>query len=132
MDEEPEIIDLGWDEEEEAREEAERRRMLDRASKASGAVTNPETTAASPEAAATGNPRVTEAKAVQDSSIDDQDADYFVSDDAESNQDSVEHDELELGSAPGDEAGNVDAMEDQDAVEHHDSAEIFADEERRD
>jgi len=132
MDEEPEIIDLGWDEEEEAREEAERRRMLDRASKASGAVTGPETTAASPEAAGTGNPRATEAKAVQDGSIDDQDADYFVSDDAESDQDSVEHDELEPGSAAVDEAGNEDAVDDQDAVEHHVNADSFADEERRD
>ncbi|MGX5716993.1 hypothetical protein [Arthrobacter sp. MAHUQ-56] len=88
MDEEPEIIDLGWDEEEEAREEAERRRMLDRASKGSEA-------AEASQAPAAEAPRATEAKSAQDSNLDDQDADYFVSDDAESDEDSVEHDELE-------------------------------------
>ena len=31
VDEEPDIVDLGWDEEEEAREEAQRRRLLERA-----------------------------------------------------------------------------------------------------
>ncbi len=136
VDEEPEIIDLGWDEEEEAREEVERRRMLDRASKASGAGTGgeagPENAATDHEAAATGSPRTTEAKAVQDSSIDDQDADYFVSDDAESDQDSVEHDELGLDSASGDEAGNEDAVEVQGSLDHHDNLDALDNEERRD
>src|SRR6476661_240716 len=102
-DEEPEIIDLGWDEEEEAREEAERRRMLDRASKGAG----PETPAAGSTEAAAGSARAAEAKSSQDSSIDDQDADYFVSDDAESDQDSVEHDEFH--SVAADDAGADDA-----------------------
>ncbi|UUL75843.1 hypothetical protein NG819_17310 [Pseudarthrobacter sp. Fe7] len=88
-DEEPDIIDLGWDEEEEAREEAERRRMLDRAAKGPEA----EIPAEGSTQVAAESSRATEAKSSQDSSIDDQDADYFVSDDEESDQDSVEHDE---------------------------------------
>ncbi|TLM71937.1 tetratricopeptide repeat protein [Pseudarthrobacter sp. NamB4] len=93
VDEEPDIIDLGWDEEEEAREEAERRRLLDRASTASG------TPHAAPVAAAgtnAGEEASTDKSAeAQDASIDDQEADYFLSDDAESDEDSVEPDELE-------------------------------------
>jgi len=132
MDEEPEIIDLGWDEEEEARQEAERRRMLERASQAAGTGAAPEASATGPDSSTPESSRASEAKAVQDSSIDDQDADYFVSDDAESDQDSVEHDEIELDSASADEPGNEDAAEDEGPVEHHDSADTFANEERRD
>ena len=127
-DEEPEIIDLGWDEEEEAREEAERRRMLDRASKGTG----PETPAAGSTEAAAGSARAAEAKSSQDSSIDDQDADYFVSDDAESDQDSVEHDELH--SVPADDAGADDAGADDasaDDTAAQDNAGIEHDEDRR-
>ncbi|WP_307428425.1 hypothetical protein [Pseudarthrobacter defluvii] len=126
VDQEPEIIDLGWDEEEEAREEAERRRMLDRASTASapeaeaGAEAGAEVTAAAPAAPAAESARVTDAREAQDSSFDDQDADYFVSDDAESDQDSVEHDELEA--AAPEEAGD-DVLEDSNTLD---------DEERRD
>ncbi|MDT0170058.1 hypothetical protein [Pseudarthrobacter sp. BRE9] len=116
VDEEPEIIDLGWDEEEEAREEAERRRLLERASMA-GAEAPAETGTAGSTAAQEESGRSTEAEAVQDSNVDDQEADYFVSDDAESDQDSVEHDEL--GSA---------AAEDADA---EDSGDTQHDEERR-
>ncbi|MDQ0147512.1 hypothetical protein J2T23_003429 [Pseudarthrobacter niigatensis] len=113
-DEEPEIIDLGWDEEEEAREEAERRRLLDRASKGAGA----ETPAAGSTEAAARSARAAEAKSSQDSSIDDQDADYFVSDDAESDQDSVEHDEFH--SVPADDAGADDAHAEDNAGVGHD------------
>ncbi|MEW1808819.1 hypothetical protein [Pseudarthrobacter sp. NPDC080039] len=95
VDEEPEIIDLGWDEEEEAREEAKRRRTLEDAARSADA----ESPAEAPAAPSAGGARATEAKAVPDSSIDDQEADYFVSDDAESDQDSVEHDELESPAA---------------------------------
>ncbi|HKU02994.1 MAG TPA: hypothetical protein VJQ80_09320 [Arthrobacter sp.] len=110
-DQEPEIIDLGWDEEEEAREEAERRRMLERASDAAAPA------AGSPEATA-GSGRAADAKSAQDTSIDDQDADYFVSDDAESDQDSVEHDEL--GTVPADDAEADDALAEDNAGEGHD------------
>jgi hypothetical protein len=114
VDEEPDIIDLGWDEQEEAREEAERRRLLERASTASEspAAETPATTgtaAASPAATETPDAGAGEARQAVDASIDDQEADYFVSDDAESDEDSVETDELdgdgeELpdGSAPED------------------------------
>jgi hypothetical protein len=114
VDEEPDIIDLGWDEEEEAREEAERRRLLDRASTASGAAaTGPsaaEAPAATTEAAGT---EAVESSAVEeavDASIDDQEADYFVSNDAESDEDSVEPDELDQ---------NSDDLADGNAPEDH-------------
>ncbi|MHC6231330.1 hypothetical protein ACX5I6_17325 [Arthrobacter sp. MMS24-T111] len=114
VDEEPEIIDLGWDEEEEAREEAERRKLLDRASAspdAGGSETEGSATA-STESAQAG--RATEAKTVQDSNLDDQDADYFVSDyfvsdDAESDPDSVEEDELVTDAS---EEGHEDGADD--------------------
>jgi tetratricopeptide (TPR) repeat protein len=99
VDEEPDIIDLGWDEEEEAREEAERRRLLDSASSASGAATAAPAAAAAPasaaEATVTHDVETPGTEEPVDSSIDDQEADYFVSDDAESDEDSVEHDELD-------------------------------------
>ncbi|WP_188572150.1 hypothetical protein, partial [Arthrobacter liuii] len=123
VDQEPEIIDLGWDEEEEAREEAERRRTLDHASKAS-ATESP--AGASIEASAEGA-RAIEAEASQGSSIDDQDGDYFVSDDAESDQDSVEHDELDA-SAAGDARAEDAVAEDFRAG---DNGEHRHDEERR-
>jgi hypothetical protein len=121
VDEEPDIIDLGWDEEEEAREEAERRRLLDRASQAS--ETAPQAVAAegAPAAqaaelhAAESNAELQDSEP-QDASIDDQEADYFVSDDAESDEDSVEQDELEsTGTAAGSTAGDHD-----DAAEYQD------------
>jgi tetratricopeptide (TPR) repeat protein len=118
VDEEPDIIDLGWDEEEEAREEAERRRLLDRASTASGAATTSpaasDVPATSP-AASTGATEAPAAEEAVDASIDDQEADYFVSDDAESDEDSVEPDELghdELGH-DGDDLPDGSAPEDQ-------------------
>ncbi|VXB09933.1 conserved hypothetical protein [Arthrobacter sp. 9AX] len=99
VDEEPDIIDLGWDEEEEAREEAERRRLLDRASSASGAATASSAAAEAPAsstvAAGTDAPESPAAEQAVDASIDDQEVDYFVSDDAESDEDSVERDELD-------------------------------------
>ncbi|MFM9274101.1 hypothetical protein [Pseudarthrobacter sp. NKDBFgelt] len=114
VDEEPDIIDLGWDEEEEAKEEAERRRLLDRASQASDAAPK-----AAPNAGAAAAPA--HAADPQDASIDDQEADYFVSDDAESDEDSVERDELESPEAP--ESGAAD--------EHDSSAEYQDQQDRR-
>ena len=94
VDEEPDIIDLGWDEEEEAREEAERRRLHGARSHAA-----PETDARrpAPQRAAVGShgqPLHRRRDAV-DAGIDDAESDYFESDDAESDEDSVEQDELE-------------------------------------
>ncbi|KRE74794.1 hypothetical protein [Arthrobacter sp. Soil761] len=116
-DQEPEIIDLGWDEEEEAREEAERRRLLERASGAAETEAPAETPTAGDADAEAESTRATEAEPAQDSNLDDQDADYFVSDDAESDQDSVERDELDSEAA-----GDAEA-EDSGATQH--------DEERR-
>ncbi|WP_255470939.1 M48 family metallopeptidase, partial [Pseudarthrobacter sp. B4EP4b] len=119
VDEEPDIIDLGWDEEEEAREEAERRRLLDRASSAagaSGAATTPSTGADAPAttgAAITWEAETPAAEEAVDTSIDDQEADFFVSDDAESDQDSVEPDELGHGEPVHDELGHGEPVHDE-------------------
>ncbi|MCO4262962.1 hypothetical protein NG697_08535 [Pseudarthrobacter sp. MDT3-26] len=94
VDEEPDIVDLGWDEEEEAREEAQRRRLLERA--AAGPEATASTPAARSEVAA--EKTAVEAAAV-DAEIDDVESDFFESDDAESDEDSLEADELEAGDA---------------------------------
>ncbi|MDT0196272.1 hypothetical protein Q9R30_12990 [Arthrobacter sp. AB6] len=109
VDEEPDIIDLGWDEEEEAREDAERRRLLERASQASetAASAASSTDAASAAGAAVAG-SAAESAEPQDAAIEDQEGDYFASDDAESDEDSVEPDELETSgeAADGAEAGH--------------------------
>jgi hypothetical protein len=56
-----------------------------------------------------------------DASIDDQEADYFVSDDAESDEDSVEPDELDHN---GEDLADGNAPEDyQDQQDHQDRRE---------
>ena len=90
-DEEPDIVDLGWDEEEEAREEAERRRMMERA--AAGPESSNTATAVSAEAIAESS--APEPSQGVDSTVDDAESDYFESDDSESDEDSIEQDELE-------------------------------------
>ncbi|RAX46615.1 hypothetical protein DQ354_03550 [Arthrobacter sp. AQ5-06] len=97
-DEEPDIVDLGWDEEEEAREEAQRRRLLERA--AAGPEASASTPAVRSELAA--DKTIVEDAGV-DAAIDDVESDFFESDDAESDEDSVEADELEAGEAEPDE-----------------------------
>ncbi|WP_045732453.1 hypothetical protein [Pseudarthrobacter chlorophenolicus] len=94
VDEEPDIIDLGWDEEEEAREEAERRRLREHAIKASESAS---AAAGGREGSASDDGTVggADAQDAVDQNVDDQDADYFASDDAESDEDSVEPDELD-------------------------------------
>ncbi|MBP1136835.1 tetratricopeptide (TPR) repeat protein [Arthrobacter sp. PvP023] len=100
-DEEPDIIDLGWDEEEEAREEEARRRLLAQQQAASAPAPSPgvrdDSQSAVVEAAAS-DAAVSDA-AVLDEGSDDAEADYFESDDAESDEDSVEEDELEEGTS---------------------------------
>jgi hypothetical protein len=90
VDEEPDIVDLGWDEEEEAREETERRRLIERAARGPETDTPPATPA--PEAS-TGS--AVPAGDGPDTSVDDAESDYFESDDSESDEDSIEQDELE-------------------------------------
>jgi tetratricopeptide (TPR) repeat protein len=104
VDEEPDIVDLGWDEEEEAREEAQRRRLLERA--AAGPDSTASTAAARTEVSA--NETVVQATGV-DAAIEDVESDYFESDDAESDEDSAEADELESGEAENGEAENGEA-----------------------
>lgn len=99
VDEEPDIVDLGWDEEEEAREEAQRRRLLERA------AAGPDAAASTPDARAEAAAveKVVQATGV-DATIDDVESDYFESDDAESDEDSAEADELESAGAGHSEA----------------------------
>jgi tetratricopeptide (TPR) repeat protein len=109
VDEEPDIVDLGWDEEEEAREEAQRRRLLERAAgateaKSAGSTARTETSAETPEGTAG-----------VEAAIDDVESDYFESDDAESDEDSVESDELESGASE-------EAASDHEDSGHEDSA----------
>ncbi|WP_332762722.1 hypothetical protein [Pseudarthrobacter sp.] len=109
VDEEPDIVDLGWDEEEEAREEAQRRRLLERA--AAGPEAAASTPAARTEAAA--DKTAVEAAAV-DADIDDVESDFFESDDAESDEDSLEADELEAGDAEHNEAEHGEEVRDEE------------------
>ncbi len=94
--EEPDIIDLGWDEEEEARQDEELRRLHARQ--------NSETTEAAQEStnAAEAGPRPSttmSAPVELDEGSEDAESDYFESDDAESDEDSVEEDVVEPGTA---------------------------------
>ncbi|MFF2317172.1 hypothetical protein ACFVTE_12990 [Arthrobacter sp. NPDC058097] len=100
MAEEPDIIDLGWDEEEEAREEAERRKRIAQAagtaaqdeSESSASQTAPGISAAEEAAAQRPTSDLAGDNPVEEN-LDDAEADYFESDDAESDEDSAEHDE---------------------------------------
>ncbi|WP_235347307.1 hypothetical protein [Arthrobacter sp. SPG23] len=109
-DEEPDIIDLGWDEEEEAREEEARRRLLAQQQAESAPAASPgvrdDSQSAVVEAAAS------DAAAIDEGS-DDAEADFFESDDAESDEDSVEEDELEAGTTEdsADDARDADAAQ---------------------
>jgi hypothetical protein len=95
MAEEPDIIDLGWDEEEEALEEADRRKRI---AQAAGTAAQ-DGTESSDSQAAPGISAGEEAAAQRPSAdaaeenLDDAEADYFESDDAESDEDSAEPDE---------------------------------------
>ncbi|MCB5283402.1 hypothetical protein [Arthrobacter sp. EM1] len=95
--EDPDIIDLGWDEDEDAREQEQQRRLLaDQAAERSAAAAQSQAPrAASAEAVAgfeeTGEAAVT---ALDDGS-DDVESDFWESDDAESDEDSVEKDTLD-------------------------------------
>jgi hypothetical protein len=99
--EEPDIIDLGWDEEEEAREEAERKRLIAHAD-ADAAPQDAQSTSeqaagiapAADTDAADAAPARTAAASTGDN-LDDVESDYFESDDAESDVDSAEPDEDE-------------------------------------
>ena len=117
IDEEPDIIDLGWDVEEEAREEAQRRRTLQQQSEqqAAAATGGPAPRAAGPEAVA-GLPETAAAQSAArdlEAGSDDEEPDFFESDDAESDEDSVEADELESDGVEADdlEAGDSRANE---------------------
>jgi hypothetical protein len=118
-DEEPDIIDLGWDEEEEAREEEARRRLLaqQQADSTPAAASGVREDARSAEVEAAASDAVASDAAALDEGSDDAEADYFESDDAESDQDSVETDELETdelensSSDEADDAGDADAVQ---------------------
>ncbi len=110
VDEEPDIIDLGWDEEEEAREEEARRRLL--AEQKADSAPAPSATVQDATQAAVVEAAASDAAAI-DAGSDDAESDYFESDDAESDEDSVEEDELEARG--GDEAGTDEPGADEGA-----------------
>jgi hypothetical protein len=114
MAEEPDIIDLGWDEEEEAREEAERRKRI-----AHAAGTPAQDGAGSSDGQAAAGISAGEEAAAQRPSadaavenLDDAEADYFESDDAESDEDSAE---------PDDDAEAADAETEAEHTEQQDA-----------
>ncbi len=105
VDEEPDIIDLGWDEEEEAREEARQRRILAEQSAQTSAAAGQPAPRATTAAAAAGLAESPEAEAGANAlevGSDDSESDYFESDDAESDEDSVEKDALDRSELLGD------------------------------
>jgi tetratricopeptide (TPR) repeat protein len=112
VDEEPDIVDLGWDEEEEAREEAQRRRLMERAAGATEAESAGST--ARTETAAETAERTAASTGVE-AAIDDVESDYFESDDAESDEDSVESDELESGASEEPASNHEDSVHEADA-----------------
>ncbi len=96
VDEEPDIIDLGWDEEEEAREEARQRRILaEQSAQKSAAEDAPRTVTAAAAAGLPETPAAEDGVNALEEGSDDAEADYFESDDAESDEDSVEKDALD-------------------------------------
>ncbi|HJV99862.1 MAG TPA: hypothetical protein VJ617_12295 [Arthrobacter sp.] len=123
IDEEPDIVDLGWDEEEEAREEAERRRLMERAARGPETDAPPAAAAAAAASEASGAGAGTgSAVPVRDgvdTSVDDAESDYFESDDSESDQDSVEPDELEFTDEAGGEALVELDLEEAEGSEDH-------------
>ncbi len=99
VDEEPDIIDLGWDEEEEAREEQQRRRILQQqAAEQTEAASGEQAPRAAGAEAVAGLPEAAASQSAAhdlEAGSDDEEPDFFESDDAESDEDSVEADELE-------------------------------------
>ncbi|HET8880354.1 MAG TPA: hypothetical protein VFN00_12950, partial [Arthrobacter sp.] len=97
VDEEPDIIDLGWDEEEEAREERRRKTLREQSERQAEPGAGERAPRAASAAAVAGLPEDTAEQADHDvdSGSDDEEAGFFESDDAESDQDSVEADELD-------------------------------------
>ncbi len=123
-DEEPDIIDLGWDEEEEARAEAQQRRLAAQQSAGSAAAAESSAPRAASAAAVAGLPVSEPGADPVDASSDDADAGDFESDDAESDQDSVEDDEF--ADADPDAADDRDQMTGAEA-QHGDHTERMGD-----
>ena len=131
VDEEPDIIDLGWDEEEEAREEGERRRLREHAVKASETAS---AAAGSQEGSSSddGTAEGANAQDAVDQNVDDQDADYFASDDAESDEDSVEPDELDTDKEDStNEASSNEASSNEEAGSEEPGDDAAANQDRR-
>ncbi|MEO5781507.1 MAG: hypothetical protein ABIO34_04415, partial [Arthrobacter oryzae] len=115
-DEEPDIIDLGWDEEEEARAEEQQRRLVAQQSAEAAAAAEARTPRAAGAAAVAGLPEVAAESGTnpEDESSDDDEAGHFESDDAESDQDSVEEDALDSAdSEPADGLDEINEAEPQ-------------------
>jgi hypothetical protein len=119
--EEPDIIDLGWDEEEEALEEERQRRLRaeDAADKHPGTEERaPRAASAAAAAEVSGAAEAeTSLKPVEEGS-DDAESDYFESNDAESDQDSVEADELDEADAESGSDADQELVDDSAPAQH--------------
>ena len=115
--EDPDIIDLGWDEEEEAREAEEQRRVLaEQAAQRTAAAEQEQAPASASAEAVAGLP---ETQATQNTTVsalddgtDDVESDFWESDDAESDEDSVEKDALDRSEVLGGEDSGDTGHED--------------------
>ncbi|AXJ11894.1 hypothetical protein [Arthrobacter sp. PM3] len=120
-DEEPDIIDLGWDEEE-AREEERQNRL--RAQEAAGAHAGTDERAPRVASAAAAEEVTGTAAGIVQSGIDegsdDAESDFFESDDAESDEDSVEADVLD--DADGETASESGFESDHDSADNSGAA----------
>ncbi|MET1065381.1 MAG: hypothetical protein ABWX85_10465, partial [Arthrobacter sp.] len=108
LSEDPDIIDLGWDEEEEAREEEQQRRILaEQTAQRTAAAAEQQAPRAASAASVAGLQDTDEAAvSAQNDVADDAESDFWESDDAESDEDSVEADVLDRSEVlAGDEPG---------------------------
>jgi hypothetical protein len=131
-DDEPDIIDLGWDEEEEAREEEQQRRLLaQQAAEKSAAAAGESTPRAVTAAAVAGIAETSAADAglaALEEGSDDVEPDFFESDDAESDEDSVERDALDRSELLAvDETGDETEAAADEAANDYEAAEFDAD-----
>ncbi|MCU1522321.1 MAG: hypothetical protein JWN19_2706, partial [Arthrobacter sp.] len=126
--EEPDIIDLGWDEEEEAREEEQQRRLVAQQQAAEKSAAAEESAPRAATAAAVAGiaetPAADSGLAALEEGSEDAEPGFFESDDAESDEDSVERDALDRSELlAGDESEDVA----EDAADEYDADEFDAD-----
>jgi tetratricopeptide (TPR) repeat protein len=120
--EDPDIIDLGWDEEEEAREAEQQRRVVaEQAAHRSAAAEQEQAPASASAEAVAGLPETQDtAVSALDDGTDDVESDFWESDDAESDEDSVEKDALDRSEVLGGEDSDAGHEDSHDTDSHGD------------